>query len=111
MRDALRREYGYLTLALICAALIIAAGAYAHGAYNGAAAHVDDFRPPVSALIDINRAEVPMLVSLPGVGEKLAQRIIDGRPYADIEELRDVQGISEAMFQKLKDRICVTDIE
>ena len=111
MRNALRREYGYIALLIVCAALAVTAAVRVSGAYGSEPTRVDDFRPPVSALIDINTAEVPMLVSLPGIGEKLAQRIIEGRPYSAIEDICAVQGISDSMFAKLKDHICVSQTE
>ncbi|QLQ05506.1 MAG: helix-hairpin-helix domain-containing protein [Anaerolineae bacterium] len=32
----------------------------------------------------------------------MAQRIIDGRPYAQIEDIKRVRGIGDATFQKLQ---------
>jgi competence protein ComEA len=58
-------------------------------------------------LIDINTATLAQLDTLPGVGETIAQDIIAGRPYGKIEDLLNVDGIGEARFAKLKDRITV----
>jgi competence protein ComEA len=63
--------------------------------------------------IDINRAEPWLLEALPGIGEVLAQRIVDYRsqngPFKRIEDLLKVSGIGEATFEKIKDYITVSD--
>jgi competence protein ComEA len=63
--------------------------------------------------IDINRAEAWLLETLPGIGEVLAQRIVDYRsengPFKRIEDLLKVSGIGEATFDKIKDYITVSD--
>ena len=63
--------------------------------------------------IDINRAETWLLEALPGIGEVLAQRIVDYRsengPFRTIEDLLKVSGIGEATFEKIKDYITVSD--
>jgi competence protein ComEA len=61
--------------------------------------------------IDINTAEVWLLESLPGIGETLAQRIVDYRIangyFQSIDDLTEVDGIGAAVFEKLKDKITV----
>ena len=61
--------------------------------------------------IDINRAPVSELVNLNGIGEKLAERIIDFRNsnglFSCIEELLNVPGIGAKKFDKIKDSITV----
>jgi len=63
--------------------------------------------------IDINRAEPWLLEALPGIGEVLAQRIVDYRDdngsFKRIEDLLKVSGIGEATFEKIKDYITVSD--
>ena len=63
--------------------------------------------------IDINRAEPWLLEALPGIGEVLAQRIVDYRsengPFRRIEDLLKVSGIGEATFEQIKDYITVSD--
>jgi competence protein ComEA len=63
--------------------------------------------------IDINRAETWLLEALPGIGEVLAQRIVDYRsengPFRRIEDLLKVSGIGEATFEQINDYIAVSD--
>jgi len=63
--------------------------------------------------IDINRAESWLLEALPGIGEVLAQRIVDYRsqngPFRTIEDLLKVSGISQGTLDKIKDYIAVSD--
>jgi len=53
-------------------------------------------------LINPNSASVEALIQLPGVGEVLAQRIIESRPYAQAEEMLRVPGLGEATLARLK---------
>ncbi|HXZ94315.1 MAG TPA: helix-hairpin-helix domain-containing protein [Dehalococcoidia bacterium] len=63
--------------------------------------------------IDINRAESWLLDALPGIGEVIAQRIVDYRSenglFQRIEDLLNVKGISQGTFDKIKDYITVSD--
>src|SRR5262249_27933836 len=43
--------------------------------------------------INVNTATLEELKSLPGIGPVLARRIVSGRPYASVEDLRRVEGI------------------
>jgi competence protein ComEA len=55
--------------------------------------------------IDPNTATVDEIMLLPGVGEVLAERIVEGRPYKSVEDLRRVPGIGEKVFAGLKDSL------
>ena len=63
--------------------------------------------------IDINRAQPWLLVALPGIGEVLAQRIVDYRdengPFKRIEDLLQVKGIGKGTLEKIQDYITVSD--
>lgn len=61
-------------------------------------------------LISINSADAETLDQLPGVGPSIAQRIIDYRnqtPFQSLEDIKNVKGIGDAMYEKIKDRICL----
>jgi len=61
--------------------------------------------------VNINTAEVWLLESLPGIGETLAQRIVDYRMangyFQSIDDLQQVDGIGVSVFEKIKDKIAV----
>ncbi len=66
---------------------------------------------PPKAKININTAPASELESLPRIGPKVAQRIVDFRTkngnFKTLEELMKVQGIGEKIFAEIKDRITV----
>lgn len=49
-----------------------------------------------------NLAARDELMRLPGIGETLANRIIEGRPYEDVDDLTRVNGIGEATLGQLR---------
>lgn len=57
--------------------------------------------------VNINTATKEKLTTLNGVGESTAQKIIDGRPYAQITDLLNVSGIGQATLDKFKDKVCI----
>jgi competence protein ComEA len=57
--------------------------------------------------VSINTATLEQLDLLKGVGPSLAQKIIDSRPYKQVEDLDNVSGIGEALFEGIKDSVCI----
>ena len=60
--------------------------------------------------ININKASKEELMTLPNIGEKRANAIIEYRensPFEKIEDIKNVTGIGEKFYQSLKDLITV----
>ncbi len=60
-------------------------------------------------LVNVNKADIKSLQGLPGIGDALAKRIIDGRPYKTLDDLGKVKGIGEAKLKGIKDLIVFED--
>jgi len=56
-------------------------------------------------VLNINLASSTDLEALPGVGEVTAQKIIDGRPYASIKDLKFKEIVGDGTYEKIKDQI------
>lgn len=57
--------------------------------------------------VALNEADMESLMGVKGIGEKLAQRIIEYRKnqhgFQNIEELKNIKGMSEYRYNKVKD--------
>lgn len=58
--------------------------------------------------IDPNTATVDEIMLLPGVGEVLAERIVEGRPYKTIDDLRRVPGVGDKVFAKMRESLQIS---
>ena len=75
------------------------------------AASAEKNQKPTSGLININTATAAQLETLPGIGEVIAQRIIDYRnangPFSSTAELANVSGIGEKRLEDIWEYITV----
>lgn len=63
--------------------------------------------------VDLNQATLSDLEALPGIGPKLAQRVIEHRdekgPFRAVDDLRQVRGIGRKKFDRLRPHVLVTN--
>ena len=63
--------------------------------------------------VDINSAGIEELTSLDGIGETLAQRIIDYRQehgvFSDLSEIMNVPGIGQGIYEKIAPYITIVE--
>ena len=61
--------------------------------------------------ININLSDKNELIKIPGIGESIAERIIEYREqnggFSSISEIMNVKGIGDVKFNSMKDHICV----
>ncbi len=54
---------------------------------------------------DVNAADGDELDGLPGIGPALAARVIEARPFADVDDLVRVRGIGPVTVERLRPRV------
>lgn len=57
--------------------------------------------------VNVNGATIEEIMNLPGIGEVLAERIVDGRPYGSVDDLRRVPGMGGKIFERVKSLVTV----
>lgn len=100
-----KRVSGFLGMALILGTLL--ASGELPKAWAGSELRVEN----PSASVNVNKAGAEELQTLKGIGPAIAQRILDYRaehgPFKKPEELKQVRGIGEAKFEKIKNQVTV----
>ena len=91
-----------VSLAFVFAVLTASGVAFAAGA-----------KPAPTGKVNVNTATVQQFATLPGVGEKLATRIVDYRQksggFKSVQEIMNVSGIGEKNFAKLQPYLTSTE--
>ena len=101
-----RDQVSLLAVAASLLVLMISYWLY-RGGHRGELIHIDR-APPLQAqfLVDVNRADWPELIQLPGIGETLARRMISERaqngPYQNVDEVTRVEGIGLRTLDKIR---------
>lgn len=99
-----RTYLSLLALVLVLAAQPAVAASQSSGTHPAA-------KPTPTNIVNINTALVAELETLPGVGTKTAERIIEYRqkngPFKRVEELMNVRGLGEKNFIKLKAQLTI----
>ena len=91
-----------------------AGGVTADGEANNLALYIPTSSADISPQkININTAEAWLLEALPGIGSTKAQAIVNYReqngPFKNIGELMKVEGISQSLYEQIKDLVTVSD--
>jgi competence protein ComEA len=73
---------------------------------------ISSAKRPHHGLLDLNRATSQDFDALPGVGPKLAERIVEYRQsvgtFHSLDELRRINGIGKKKFERIRSLVTVT---
>ncbi len=71
------------------------------------------YTPKSLAPVDINIADTTAFIALPGIGSKLAQRIINFRSklggFYNIDQVGETFGLPDSTFQKIRSKLVITN--
>lgn len=43
--------------------------------------------------------------NIPGVGSKLAKRLLENGPYSSLEQLKEVKGVGDKMYERIAEHV------
>jgi|GEM_PF-2245379 len=94
------------TIAAVCAILYIGADYQTTEIVLADRTYVPDPPDKRENLVDINTADKKTLMTIPGIGAVFSERIIEYREirgrFISIHELKEIEGITENKFEKIK---------
>lgn len=61
-----------------------------------------------SLLVNINTASVEQLETLPGIGPARARLIIEHRPYLNVDDLKRVSGVPDALVDDIRPLLLIS---
>jgi competence protein ComEA len=103
------KEDGMLRLLTLFIAVALSAAQPSAQGQKAATPRAD--AKPAVAPINLNTATAAELEKLPGIGQKVAARIVEYRqkngPFKKVEELMNVQGIGEKSFLQFRSQLTV----
>ncbi len=65
-------------------------------------------QPALVGPVDLNTADQKTLEALPGIGPALAKRIVEARPFQNMDDLSRVKGLSKTKVDALKGKVTVS---
>jgi competence protein ComEA len=97
----------------VCSSVFVAVTLLAGSAFGAQSSTPrQDVAAAKAPVVNLNTATVAELEQLPGIGAKVAARIVEYRtkkgPFKKIEELMNVQGVGEKSFLKLRAQLTVS---
>ena len=102
----------FMILAIVAIAALPAAAQQKAAGSSSRAASAKPAATP-AAPVNLNTATQAQLEALPGIGRKVAQRILEYRQkngsFKKVEDLMNVKGIGEKSFLKLKPVITISE--
>jgi competence protein ComEA len=94
------------TLVLLSALIVVSSGL-------ASAAPAAEQQGLGSSQVNLNTAGTEQLTTIPGIGESMAQRIVEWRdehgPFRRVEDLMKVKGIGEKSLEKLRPHVTVAE--
>ena len=104
----LRRADQAVLAVLVLLALVAMGGWWiSHGGPGHGLVEADQAQRRVAQFqVDINTADLPELTQLPGIGDTLAQRIVETRQtaglFTELDDLRNVKGIGPKIMERIR---------